>query len=159
MKTVKEIALDLDVSQVTIYNHIKKLDKELQGNIFKKKGVTYLDDEGIRQIKISIGLIQVPQIKQNIGIEDVVKDISDLVSENLSTLIMDNISEYFKTNYEHAENNFKIVQEQFDQLQGINEKIRQQNVQLEEQNRALMELIEDKHRSTLSKRLKRLFKG
>ena len=29
MKTVKEIALDLEVSQVTVYNHIKKLDKKL----------------------------------------------------------------------------------------------------------------------------------
>ena len=51
MKTVKEIALDLEVSQVTVYNHIKKLDKELKGNIFKRQGVTHIDDEGIRDRK------------------------------------------------------------------------------------------------------------
>jgi len=87
MKTVKEIALDLEVSQVTVYNHIKKLDKELKGNIFKRQGTTYIDDEGIRQIKISMGLIQVPVVKENIGIEEVIKDISDLVTENVSANI------------------------------------------------------------------------
>jgi Mn-dependent DtxR family transcriptional regulator len=48
MKRVKEIASMLEVSQVTVYNHLKKLDDELKGNIFKKKGVIYVDDEGIR---------------------------------------------------------------------------------------------------------------
>ena len=37
MKTVKEIAFDLEVSQVTVYNHIKKLDKELKDIYLKSK--------------------------------------------------------------------------------------------------------------------------
>ena len=96
MKTVKEIALDLEVSQVTVYNHIKKLDKELKGNIFKKQGTTYLDDEGIRQIKISMGLIQAPVVKENISMENIINDISDLVTENVSANIkqdMDNLKQ------------------------------------------------------------------
>lgn len=87
MKTVKEIALDLEVSQVTVYNHIKKLDKELLGNIFKRQGTTVIDDEGIRLIKISMGLIQVPVVKENISMENIINDISNLVTENVSANI------------------------------------------------------------------------
>ena len=87
MKTVKEIALDLEVSQVTVYNHIKKLDKELLGNIFKRQGTTVIDDEGIRLIKISMGLIQVPVVKEIVSMEEIIKDISSLVTENVSANI------------------------------------------------------------------------
>lgn len=83
MKTVKEVAFNLEVSQVTVYNHIKKLDKELKGNIFKKKGTTYLDDEGIRQLKISMGLITAPVIKKNISMDNIIDDISEKVTENI----------------------------------------------------------------------------
>jgi predicted transcriptional regulator YheO len=83
MKTVKEVAFNLEVSQVTVYNHIKKLDKELQGNIFKKKGTTYIDDEGIRQLKISMGLIEAPLVRKNISMENIIDDISDKVTENI----------------------------------------------------------------------------
>ena len=83
MKTVKEVAFNLEVSQVTVYNHIKKLDKELQGNIFKKKGATYIDDEGIRQLKISMGLIEAPLVRKNISMENIIDDISDKVTENI----------------------------------------------------------------------------
>lgn len=118
MKTVKEIALDLEVSQVTVYNHIKKLDKELKGNIFKKQGTTYLDDEGIRLIKISMGLIQPPVVKENIGIEEVIKDISDLVTENVSANIKQDI-------------NNKM------------DKLEQEIQDLKEQNRILIELMQE----------------
>lgn len=83
MKTVKEIALKLNVSHVTVYNHIKKLDKELKGSIFKKKGVTYLDDEGIKQIKISMGLIQVPEVQKNVSMENIIDDISLKITQNV----------------------------------------------------------------------------
>lgn len=115
MKTVKEIALDLEVSQVTVYNHIKKLDKELKGNIFKRQGTTYIDDEGIRQIKISMGLIQVPVVKENIGIEEVIKDISDLVTENVSANIkqdMDKMEQEIQDLKEQNNQLIKLVQEQ-----------------------------------------------
>lgn len=118
MKTVKEIALDLEVSQVTVYNHIKKLDKELKGNIFKKQGTTYLDDEGIRQIKISMGLIQAPVVKENIGIEEVIKDISDLVTEQVSENISANIK---------------------NEMQDLREQV----LELQKQNKLLIEMMQE----------------
>lgn len=93
MKTVKEIALDLEVSQVTVYNHIKKLDKELKGNLFKKQGTTYIDDEGIRLIKISMGLIQPPVVKEYKSTDEIVKDISDLVTDKVSEQVSNNIKQ------------------------------------------------------------------
>lgn len=87
MKTVKEIALDLEVSQVTVYNHIKKLDKELKGNILKRQNTTLIDDEGIRLIKISMGLIQPPVVKEKISMNEIIENISDLVSENVSAQV------------------------------------------------------------------------
>ncbi len=87
MKTVKELAYDLGVTQQTIYNHLKKVDKELKGNIFKKQSTTYINEEGIKQIKISMGLIQVPMVKQDFSIENIINDISSLVTENISANI------------------------------------------------------------------------
>lgn len=142
MKTVKEIALDLDVSQVTIYNHIKKLDKELKGNIFKKQGVTHLDNEGIRQIKISMGLIQVPQVKEYVSTEQIVNDISkqvtDSITENITDLVTEIITDNLKIDYD-------LLQEQIKQLQ--------------EQNEQLINLIESNQSKTLLERLKGLFKA
>ena len=141
MKTVKEIAFDLEVSQVTVYNHIKKLDKELKGNIFKVQGVTKLDDEGIRQLKISMGLIQVPQVKEYVSTEDIIKDISDLVTE----MVSDNIKQDILKAATDTKKDYEDLSIQIKQL--------------EEQNRALMELIEDKQGKTLLGRLRGLFKG
>ena len=118
MKTVKEIALSLNVSQVTIYNHIKKLDKELLGNIFKRQNTTLIDDEGIRLIKISMGLIQAPVVKENISMEEVIQDISDLVTENVSANIKQDI-------------NNKM------------DKLEQEIQDLKEQNRILIELMQE----------------
>ncbi len=115
MKTVKEIALDLEVSQVTVYNHIKKLDKELLGNTFKKQGTTFIDDEGIRQIKISMGLIQAPVVKENISMENIINDISDLVTENVSANIkqdMDNLKQEIQDLKEQNKLLIEMMQEQ-----------------------------------------------
>ena len=115
MKTVKEIAFDLEVSQVTVYNHIKKLDKELKGNIFKKQGTTYLDDEGIRQLKISMGLIQAPVVRENISMENIINDISDLVTENVSANInnkMDKLEQQIQDLKEQNKLLIEIMKEQ-----------------------------------------------
>lgn len=133
MKTVKEVALDLDVSQVTIYNHIKKLDKELKGNIFKKQGVTHLDNEGIRLIKISMGLIQVPQVKEYVSTEQIVNDISKQVTDSITERITDNLK-----------NDYDVLQEQIKQLQ--------------EQNEQLINLIQSNQSKTLLERFKGVFR-
>lgn len=116
MQTVKEIALNLNVTPVTVYNHINKLDKELQGNIFKKKGVTYLDDEGIRQIKISMGLIQVPVIKKNVSMENIIQDMTEQITVNLKEDITDlkkqveELTEQNKVLFELKEQNKELIE-------------------------------------------------
>ena len=113
MKTVKEVAFNLEVSQVTIYNHIKKLDHELKGNIFKKQGKTFIDDEGVKQIKISMGLVDPLVVKENVSMENIIDEISNLVTENVSANIKDDM---------------EVIKNQMNDLQ--------------EQNKLLIELVE-----------------
>ena len=134
MKPVKEIALILDVSQVTVYNHIKKLKDELKNHLYNVKGATYLDDEGIRQLKISMGLLQIPEVREDIGIDNVINEISLSVSEEVSKNIKKNIEE----NYNELNNKLKDLQHQ-------NDEIKKQNQEL------IRLLYEQKSKSFLSK--------
>lgn len=138
MKNIKDIALMLDVSRVTVYNHLKKLDKEIEAHTFKKKGVTYVDDEGIKLLKISMGLIELPTIRENISIENIVDDISSMVSDNLkgdiSSLIASSLEEY-------------------------NQDLKKEMGALKEQNNKLIALLEEKEGKSFLSRLKGLFKN
>ena len=138
MKDIKDIALMLDVSRVTVYNHLKKLDKEIEAHTFKKKGVTYVDDEGIKLLKISMGLIELPTIRENISIENIVDDISSMVSDNLkgdiSSLIASSLEEY-------------------------NQDLKKEMETLKEQNNKLIELLEEKESKSFLSKLKDLFKS
>lgn len=138
MKDIKDIALMLDVSRVTVYNHLKKLDKEIEAHTFKKKGVTYVDDEGIKLLKISMGLIELPTIRENISIENIVDDISSMVSDNLkddiSSLIASSLEEY-------------------------NQDLKKEMEALKEQNNKLIELLEEKESKSFLSKLKNLFKS
>ena len=86
MKNIKEISKDLDCTIQTVYNHIKKNDKELKGCIVKVQNVTHLTDEGIRILKESMNLIQLPT-KRDLGIEEMMQSISNSVTENVSNSI------------------------------------------------------------------------
>ena len=121
MKTVKEIALELEVSQVTVYNHIKKLDKELKGNIFKKQGVTYLDDEGIRQLKISMGLLQTPIVKENISVNEIIENISRQVTNNIREELKREMQEELEKQKDIIIE--QITQKQLEQIQSENERL------------------------------------
>ncbi len=138
MKDIKDIALMLDVSRVTVYNHLKKLDKEIEAHTFKKKGVTYVDDEGIKLLKISMGLIELPTIRENISIENIVDDISSMVSDNLkgdiSSLIASSLEEY-------------------------NQDLKKEMEALKEQNNKLIDLLEEKEGKSFLSKLKNLFKS
>lgn len=138
MKDIKDISLMLDVSRVTVYNHLKKLDKEIEAHTFKKKGVTYVDDEGIKLLKISMGLIELPTIRENISIENIVDDISSMVSDNLkgdiSSLIASSLEEY-------------------------NQDLKKEMEALKEQNNKLIELLEEKEGKSFLSKLKNLFKS
>lgn len=109
MKPVKEIALILDVSQVTVYNHINKLKDEIKAHIYNVKGATYLDDEGIRQLKISMGLIQVPEVKQNISMNNIIDEISNSVSENITNNIKKDYEDLRKEVRELKDRNEKLI--------------------------------------------------
>lgn len=138
MKDIKDIALMLDVSRVTVYNHLKKLDKEIEAHTFKKKGVTYVDDEGIKLLKISMGLIELPTIRENISIENIVDDISSMVSDNLK----DNISSLIASS-----------------LEEYNQDLKKEMETLKEQNNKLIELLEEKESKSFLSKLKDLFKS
>ena len=138
MKDIKDIASILNVSRVTVYNHLKKLDKEIEAHTFKKKGVTYVDDEGIKLLKISMGLIELPTIRENISIGNIVDDISSMVSDNLkddiSSLIASSLEEY-------------------------NQDLKKEMEALKEQNNKLIELLEEKESKSFLSKLKNLFKS
>lgn len=138
MKDIKDIASILNVSRVTVYNHLKKLDKEIEAHTFKKKGITYVDDEGIKLLKISMGLIELPTIRENISIENIVDDISSMVSDNLkgdiSSLIASSLEEY-------------------------NQDLKKEMEALKEQNNKLIELLEEKESKSFLSKLKGLFKS
>lgn len=125
MYTVKELAEKLDVSQTTIYNHLQKNDKELRGQITKKKGITYIKEEGLNILKVSLGIIQVPTIKENVSLDESIKKIYDLLQ---------------------ADTNKK-----FDDLQ-------EELKEIKEQNKILIDMIQDKEKKSFKDKLKDLFK-
>lgn len=142
MKTIKEVALDLEVTPATVYNHLKKLDKEMKGNIFKKKGITYLDDEGMRQLKISMGLLEVPSIQEYHSLDQVVENINKSVTEQLTINITEHIDEQIKNT---------ITNELEDILKHVGE--------ITEQNKVLIEMLEKQQKNTFSNKLKNIFKS
>lgn len=133
MKKIKEIAELLDVSQVTVYNHIKKIDDKLQGHIFKEQGATHLDDEGIRQLKISMGLIQVPTVQEYTSLDDLIQGISSLVNESIEKSIKDH--------YQGLERELEGLRQQNQKLIELIEK-REAEIELEK-NKSFKNKIRD----------------
>lgn len=158
MKPVKEIALILDVSQVTVYNHINKIKDDIKAHIFNVKGATYLDEEGIRQLKISMGLLQVPEIRENITMDNIINEISDSVTKKITNNIKKNyeelqeeISEVYRSLEEKTkEDNNNLLEEL--------KKVKKQNKDIQDQNKILINLIEDQQNKTLIEKFKNLFK-
>ena len=137
MKTVKEVADILDVSQVTIYNHLKKNEKELKGQITKKKGITYIKDEGLKVLKVSLGIIQVPEIKETISLENIIDEISNSIIKDTNKKY-DDLQEDIKVNNERLEKELK---------------------EIKEQNKILMDLLQEKEKKTFIDKVKDLFKS
>lgn len=109
MKSVKDVSLELEVSTTTVYNHINKLKDEIKAHIYNVKGATYLDDEGIRQLKISMGLIQVPEVKENISMNNIIDEISSSVSENITNNIKKDYEDFRKEVRELKNQNEKLI--------------------------------------------------
>lgn len=109
MKSVKDVSLELEVSTTTVYNHINKLKDEIKAHIYNVKVATYLDDEGIRQLKISMGLIQVPEVKENISMNNIIDEISSSVSENITNNIKKDYEDLRKEVRELKNQNKKLI--------------------------------------------------
>ena len=125
MYSVKEVSETLEVSRQTIYNYLNELSKELQGHIFKIKGKTLIDDEGVKQIKIAMGLIQVPVVQEEtISIDNIVKEIKNGLMEEI-----------------RAEND-KLKEE----VKDIKKELYKEIQELKSQNIKLMETIENKQK-------------
>ncbi len=133
MHDIKTIALNLEVTVQTVYNHLKKHNKELKPHIFKSKGITYLDDEGLLIVKKSLGLIEVPTIqKDDVNIEDIVASISMQVSNSIKNDLLNDLSTLIlqrevqmKEQYEKKLEEFKleIIEKQQEQIQAENKKL------------------------------------
>ena len=115
MKSVKDVSLELEVSTTTIYNHIKKLDKTIKPYVFKVKNITYLNDEGIRQIKISMGLLEVPTVQETISIENIIDEISLKVTDDLKKDYAD-LQENIINNNDEVQRELKELKEQNERL-------------------------------------------
>lgn len=92
MRDIKTIASELDVTVQTVYNHLNKNKSKLKGNLFKQNGINMLDDEGVRILKESMGLIEVPMQTEYVTTEAIVEDISTRVSRTVADSIIDEIS-------------------------------------------------------------------
>lgn len=161
MKPVKEIALILDVSQVTVYNHINKIKDDIKSHIFNVKGATYLDKEGIRQLKISMGLLQVPEIRENISMSNIIDEISDIVSKQISIEIKKH-HEYTQLqirndNIELKDNIKKDNDLLLDKIEKDNADMKIQVEELKKQNETLIGLISNKSNKTFFQKIKDLF--
>ena len=147
MQTIKEISERLEVSPATIYNHINKLSKELAGHTVKKKGVTYLDDEALKQISLSMGVIQAPVIQENVSMENVITEISKALAAEVKgdyKELQKQLKKISKTINTDIKNNYQELQEQIQEVR--------------EQNNKLVELLEKQNRS-LPEKIKEIFKS
>lgn len=137
MKSVKDVSLELKVSTTTIYNHINKLGKAIKPYVFKVKNITYLNDEGIRQIKISMGLLEVPTVQETISIENIIDEISLNVREDIRKDFID-LKETIKNNNSNLEKELEEIREQ---------------------NKLLIEMLQEKKSKSFIDKLKGLFKS
>ena len=109
MKSVKDVSWNLGVSTTTVYNHINKLKDEIKAHKFNIKGITYLDDEGIKQLEISMGLLKVPEVRENITMDNIIDEISNSVTENITINIKKDYEDLRKEVKELKDQNEKLI--------------------------------------------------
>lgn len=126
MYSVKELSELLEVSRQTVYNYLKDYSKELEGHIFRNKNMTCVDEEGLKIIKIEMGLIQVPIIQES----DM--DLNDIAEILKSGLLEELRSDSLKLREEHKQD-----------LKDLKIELSEEIQELKTQNEALMKSIED----------------
>lgn len=80
---VKVLAELLSCSRQTVYNHIQKNKKKLTGHIKKIDRTTFFDNEGIEIIKMSMGLIEPPEV---VVIEEDAMDKQELLADIVNSV-------------------------------------------------------------------------
>lgn len=128
MIDVKTIALKLNVSRQTIYNHIEKNNQAIESNIRKINGVTYLKTDGVDILKESLGLINPSMQKQDISMDEIIKNISKSITESIKENLEDTKTD-IKKDYESLDNEVSKLKKQNEQLIEL---IKQQNKKQEE---------------------------
>lgn len=99
MYKIIEIAETLGVSKVTVYKKVKLLKQDIKPHVYKRKGVTYIDNIGLNMIKDSLSLngtvnqvksgVKNEQQENSVDIEDsmVVNQLTDKISSLQSDYI------------------------------------------------------------------------
>lgn len=113
----------LDVSYQTVYNHMNKNEVEMVGCIFKKLGTTHINQDGIDILKKSMGLIQVPTVKKDVSLEDVIEKISDRVNLKVHEKF-EEVKEDNKKDYNDLKDEVELLKKQNEELK---EMIQEQN--------------------------------
>lgn len=136
MYDIKMAALELGVTVQTVYNHLKKSNKEIKPFIFKRQGTTYIEDEGLIILKKSMGLIKVPIAHQeDISLDAMIKDMSNQVSNNIKNELLKD----FKTLILEHQNQ---LQEQYEEK--LEKALERQREQIQAENQKLIQYIESK---------------
>lgn len=145
MYCVKDISELLEVSRQTVYNYLKEHSKELKDHIIKKKGTTYIDDDGLTIIKKAMGLIQVPTVEENdVSIDDIVQSIQNGLIENQALLLEQIKADNILLKEQIQADNLKIQLEHEERLDSMESKFSQEIQDLKIQNQKLLESLTEK---------------
>lgn len=149
MKKVSKVAELLGVTRQTVYNHIDKIDKEINSHIYTKEGVKVIDDKGIELIKASIEGKEV----FTEGFTDDLHQQDDLQNDNVKEALQNHINS-LKSEIDRLENELQEKNKQLDMkdqlmqnfqvmLQNKEEKIYQLEGEVEEKQKGIFDKIKD----------------
>lgn len=156
MKKVSEVAELLGVTRQTVYNHIDKIDKQINSHIYIKEGVKVIDEQGIELIKSSID-------GKDIFTEEFTEDLQqqdDPQNDNVKEALQDHINS-LKSEIDRLENELQEKNKQLDKkdqlldnkdqlmqnfqimLQKKEDKIYQLEGEVEEEQKSIIDKIKD----------------
>ena len=118
---------------------MNKNENEMVGCVFKKLGTTHINDEGIDILKKSMGLIQVPTVRKDIDMEEIINMISDKVTLNIKDRLQENKGDMDIKLEEVKEEVLKVSEESTKDYQDLKNEMEL----LKKQNNELMEMMQD----------------
>jgi DNA-binding phage protein len=145
---VSEIAQEMGLSKVTIYNKINALQNDLKPYIRHKKGIQYIDDEGLLILKKACGLEVAGDILKEAAVSKAAEqDLSEglkqfeIINKSLEGLKETINSDYIQSLKDQVEHLKQELNIKNDQLQAKDELLKnfQVMLQTEKQSRQLLE--------------------